>query len=157
MNSAWKAFAKIKQILRSRSYPLRSRLKLFEAVVTPTALYGCESWTLNVSVGDKLKVTWRRMIRQIFQIPRNGDESWVEYIKRATARVESQCAELGFHNWATMQPSRKIKFSEKVISGCRNKGSHRLLRWSPWFRNNVARNVGRPCMRWSDAVDHLLH
>ena len=116
LTSAWRCFAKFKDVLCSRSYPLRSRLRLFEAVVTPTALYGSECWTLGAVDRNRLRVAWRKMARKIFRVTRGAEESWVEYIKRATIWVESACAEWGFQNLAIAQASRKFTFATKVSS-----------------------------------------
>ena len=60
VNAAWRCFAQFKDILCSRSYPLRSRLRLFHAVVTPTALYACECWTMTSNSSARLRTAWRK-------------------------------------------------------------------------------------------------
>ena len=54
-----------KQELTSKTYSLNSRLKLFEAVITPTVLYGAGAWTLNKQAESILLRTQRRMLRMI--------------------------------------------------------------------------------------------
>ena len=67
MKKAWAAFHANKHILCNRSYPLKQRLKVFNAVVTPTAMYGAGSWTLNQTTEAILKRTERQMLRSILQ------------------------------------------------------------------------------------------
>ena len=152
VNAAWRCFAKFKDILCSRSYPLQSRLKLFNAVVTPTALYACECWTMTSSLCNRLRTAWRKMVRKIFRVTRGELESWVDYIKRATEHVESKCALWGYESWEVMQAARKAKFRDAVSHDDPQKWSRRLLRWSPWFRCLPRRRPGRPHLRWGDSV-----
>ena len=47
LQAAWRSFAKYTHIFRSKSYSFTAKMKLFEAVVTPTVLYGSGAWTLG--------------------------------------------------------------------------------------------------------------
>ena len=60
---AWKKFFALKADLCGKHASLRTRLKLFEATVTPTLLYGSGSWTMTVERERLLKTTQRRMLR----------------------------------------------------------------------------------------------
>ncbi|CAK0873910.1 unnamed protein product, partial [Prorocentrum cordatum] len=60
------AFMANKAELTNQSFSLKSRLRLFEAVVTPAVLYGGSSWALKSEVGHKLQTAQRRMLRMLF-------------------------------------------------------------------------------------------
>ena len=44
IGSAWRKFNMLRHELTSKTYPLKSRLKLFNGTITPTILYGCTAW-----------------------------------------------------------------------------------------------------------------
>ena len=70
IDKAWKAFWSLKRELCNKSYRLHVRLKLFEAVVTPTLLYSSGTWNMTVDRERKLQSTQRRMLRSIVQVSR---------------------------------------------------------------------------------------
>ena len=68
--AAWAAFTTHKDELTNKCYPLADRLRLFDSTVTPTALYGAETWTLTEPRRQQLRRTQRRMLRMIIRTPR---------------------------------------------------------------------------------------
>ena len=54
-----------KSELTTKHYSLSDRLRLFESVVTPTVLYGSETWTLTAEMSRLLRTTQRRMLRMV--------------------------------------------------------------------------------------------
>ena len=54
-----------KSELTQKHYSLSDRLRLFEAVVTPTVLYGSEAWTMTAEMFKLLRTTQRRMLRMV--------------------------------------------------------------------------------------------
>ena len=59
---AWKKFMMLKTELTDKSYPLKNSLRLFNATVTPTMLYGSAAWALTKDMESKIKRTQRRML-----------------------------------------------------------------------------------------------
>ena len=70
LRAAWAKFSTNKQELTSRHYSLNDRLRLFEAVVTPTFLYGSGTWTLTQQMESKVRRVQRRMLRMMAGCPR---------------------------------------------------------------------------------------
>jgi len=56
---AWGAFAMYREQLCSRTHSARTRMKLFEAVVTPTVLYGSATWALTRELEGMLRTAQR--------------------------------------------------------------------------------------------------
>ena len=65
IKAAWAKFMQYKHELTKKTYSLSDRLRLFESVVSPTVLYGSETWTLTAEMARLLKTTQRRMLRMI--------------------------------------------------------------------------------------------
>eukprot|EP00973_Karenia_brevis_P022706 3125287-Karenia_brevis.AAC.1 len=63
--AAWGKFNVYRQELTSKTYPLKERLRLFDATITATVLYGSASWTLTQDSEMLLERTQRRMLRLI--------------------------------------------------------------------------------------------
>ena len=82
VRAGWTKFMEHKQELTNKHYSLNDRLRLFDAVISPTVLYGSECWTLTQNMESFLKRTQRRMLRLILgqgrrrvQPERNDDAS----------------------------------------------------------------------------------
>jgi hypothetical protein len=81
INKAWKKFFALKPDLCGKHVSLRCRLKLFNATVTPTLLYGSGSWTMTADRERLLRTTQRRMLRWMlgsFWKPPDEEGSQVE-------------------------------------------------------------------------------
>ena len=87
IGNAWKKFYAHKKILCDRHYSLADRLKLFDAIITPSVLYGCESWTLTADLEHKLRKAQRHMLRSIL---RSGRRRWLQ---PAAGDAESQSSD----------------------------------------------------------------
>ena len=63
-------FHKKRQELTSRTYMLRHRLRLFDAVVSPTMNYASGTWTFTKEHERMIQSTQRKMLRLIIQTKR---------------------------------------------------------------------------------------
>ena len=62
---AWMKFHEHKGTLLNRHVSLKMPLKFFDAVITPTVLYGLTTCPLTTAQLSHLDVVWRRMLRSI--------------------------------------------------------------------------------------------
>jgi endonuclease/exonuclease/phosphatase family metal-dependent hydrolase len=65
IRGGWAKFMEHKQELTGKHYSVNSRLKLFNAVVTPAVLYCSECWTTSKHLESILKTTQRKMLRMV--------------------------------------------------------------------------------------------
>ena len=67
IGQAKQAFIDMKNVLCARSLGLGVRKRLLKCYIWSVLLYGCESWTINKNMEQKLKATemwfWRKMMR----------------------------------------------------------------------------------------------
>ena len=81
------------QELTGKHYSLNSRLKLFDAVITPTVLYGSECWTTTKHLEDILRTTQRKMLRIILGRGRRRIEPQTHDDETSGEDVQSSAAE----------------------------------------------------------------
>ena len=151
INRGWAAFATFRSVLCCRHYALRSRLRLFESVVTPVVLYGSGCWTMTVFRENYISTARRTMLRKIVGTSRLTDadgqkEPWHCWIIRATDKAEKHAADVGLTSWIEQQKTRRRNLAERISKGPGYRWSLQVLHWQPvGFRR-----VGRPCKRWED-------
>jgi hypothetical protein len=154
---AWAKFHKFKSELCCKAIPIKDRLRLLDAVITPSVLYGSSCWTMTCDRERKLRSTQRRMLRLICQTWRmkecNGDaEAWVEWIRRATHKAEELMSIVGMESWITSQKRKKWRWAGHVARMTDDRWTVKSLLWMPEHAN---RRVGRPSRRWSDDIDQF--
>ena len=150
---AWKKFYCFKSELCSKDYPLKDRLKLFDAIVTPTMLYGSCSWTMTAEREKKLVVCQRRMLRRVCCVRKTAHEDWVEYMKRSTRTIEEIMHKHGLEYWIIGQRRRKWKWAGRVARMSTDRWAKAALLWEP---SHGCRRVGRPCMRWEHVLEKYV-
>jgi hypothetical protein len=62
----------VQNLLSSRLLPKNLRIRIYKTTVLAVVLYGCETWSLTVREGHKLRVFENRVLRRIFGPKRDG-------------------------------------------------------------------------------------
>jgi len=76
-------FKSLSKVFCSTALPVKLRVKLFQSLIVPTVLHGCEGWTLSRSVCDKLNVFQSRCLWTILGV------RWQDHVSNESVR--SQC------------------------------------------------------------------
>ena len=136
------AFA-LGKVLRSRNISRRTKIRVYNIIIRPTVLYGCETWTLTKERKRKLEVFENSILRRILGPVFNPETN--QWERR--------------HNIDLRQMTGQPYIQDVVVS--------RRLRWAghcarmpddrtPKIVMNGAmrgrRPVGRPRYRWSDNI-----
>jgi hypothetical protein len=155
---SWAKFGIYKNELMDKNIPIKDRLKLFDAVVTPTMLYGSGCWAMTTERQRDLRTTQLRMMRMILGTRRKyvGDhetvETYVEWIQRATRELEIMMDKYGVKDWVALQRVRLWKWAGRVARANDGRWSHEILHWEPLG----CRLRGRPRARWVDQIIEYL-
>ena len=157
--ASWAVFHKHKNELCSKSYPLRDRLRLFEATVTPTLLYGSSTWALTMQQEASLVVLRRRMLRFVCRIYCRKDdageqEDWIDYMSRSAHTVDRISEEHQYESWVLAHRCRKWRFAGRTPCRTENRWSTKLLTWIPNLGHG--RLPGRPKTRWSNDIESYV-
>ena len=169
VRAAWASFMSNRDELTGRQYALKHRLRLFDAVVSPTVLYGCEAWSPTKRDEMFLQRTQRKMLRMILGAKRrtivNPEsnntvelETWVDWIKRVTHAVEDELSRMKIKNWVQQIRSRRWNYFGRVLTHDPSRWTRIAYTWDPslhldgpCFRSiQCSRIQARPRTRWVD-------
>ena len=90
------------------------------------------------------------MIRKIVGTKRMGEETWVDYIQRATHKAETVMVEHGSTDWNTHRKLHKWKYAGKTAAQTDERWNTLLLDWKPF--HGKGRPRGHPQKRWRDEL-----
>ena len=82
LNKARSSFYNLRGVWKARNVSLVTKMKLFNAIVMSTLLYGSECWSLRVALQNKLGVFQRRCFRNILRIFRLNRVTNEELLRR---------------------------------------------------------------------------
>ena len=184
ISSAWRAFMRRKNELCNKGYPLRSRLRLFEATVTKAALYGSETWVPTAEMARRLSTTQRKMLRWMVGTRRRVDHAqWDDEtdseLSEPPAEGDLNDAPFGgdtleaWEDWikrATEVGEEELRRA-KIEDWCRQQ-RRSYWRWAGhvarmqdgrwtvqllnWVPDEGSRRVGRPNKRWVDELEDYI-
>ena len=81
-----------------------------------------------------------------------GVEAWVDWLRRVTYEGEDAMRKVNLPDWVEEQRRRKWSWAGHLARRGDQRWTVRVLDFVP----EGARPRGRPCTRWTDAVDHFL-
>ena len=151
VSCGWAKFRNLQQTLSNKNISIKLRLRLFEAVVTPTVLYSLESVALTDVLTRKLDTTQRCMLRKILGWISYDGETFEESGRRMKKRLESALAATPLEDWSSQIQHRKDNLKSSMADAPR--WVRLSFDWCPSTCAGMnggmpARNVGRPPTRW---------
>jgi hypothetical protein len=66
LNSGNTCCHSVQSLLSSRLLSRNLKVKIYKTMILPVVLYGCETWSLTLREGHRLKVFENRVLRRIF-------------------------------------------------------------------------------------------
>ena len=61
----------VQNLLSSNLVSKNIKIKIYRTVILPVVLYGCETWSLTLKEGRRLRVLENRVLRRIFRPKRD--------------------------------------------------------------------------------------
>ena len=152
IKKAWSKFGIYREELTQKAIPLRLRLKLFHAVVTPTLLYGCSAWVLKAEQEQRIRRIQMRMMRMIMGRSRHRAqdgqdvESWADWVKRVTSEAKDIMKAHRVPDWVKLGQLSQEKWKNRLESLEAENWAKQVYEWMPiGFRRKA-----RPLKRWGD-------
>jgi hypothetical protein len=139
IGAAWAKFHALWPLLGKRDGNLLKKLRVFDASVTQTALWCCESWLLTVKEKRLLESTQNRMLRRIAGPGRRPEEPWVDWIKRSTRAAREHAANAGIRLWVDSHLKAKWCWAGHVLRMQPARLACRAATWrdGEWWRTEM--------------------
>ena len=68
IRAAWSCFGKNKEILQDKQLPISLKKQVMDQCILPTMTYGCQTWSLNKQMTNKLRTAQRAMERKMLDL-----------------------------------------------------------------------------------------
>jgi hypothetical protein len=66
LNSGNACYRSVQNLLSSRLLSRNLKIRIYKTIILPVNMYGCETWSLTLREGHRLRVFENRMLRTIF-------------------------------------------------------------------------------------------
>ena len=68
IRAAWSCFGKNKEILQDKQLPISLKKQVMDQCILPAMTYGCQTWSLNKQMTNKLRTAQRAMERKMLDL-----------------------------------------------------------------------------------------
>jgi hypothetical protein len=114
------------------------KFKIYETVIFPVLLYGCETWSLTLREEHILRVFENIVLRRIFGPEREEDRSWRKL------HIDELHVVYSVPNIVRVTKSRRMSWAGLVACKGEGRGVYGVL----VGRHEGKRPLGRPKYRW---------
>jgi hypothetical protein len=119
------------------------KVRIYNTIILPVVLYGCEIWSLTVREEHKLRVFENRVLRRIFGSKRDGvTGGWRKLYNEELHNLYSSPIIIRIIN------ARRMRWAGHMARMGVKRNVHRLLVGKPGGK----RPLGRPRRRWIDNI-----
>ena len=153
---AWGCFHKHRKWLVNKHVPVQLRLRLFDSVVTPAALFSLASLPLSSSLISQLGVAQRKMLRSIVGWVRLPSDDWATTMRRMRSRLDNASRLHFVSPWEFSLKRSQWKYAQHLANFGSDSWQRLVIQWEPAFVLDMSlefaphRGRGRPRTRWYD-------
>lgn len=134
LGKAAAVMCRLRPIWISRTIALPTKIRLFNSIVIPTAIYACETWRSTAGSDRRLNVFQQRCLRRILQISYRDHVSNEDVYRRTSTRP-----------LADIVAERRFRFAGHVLRLPPERLPKMALLWAP---TRGRRKQGRPRTTW---------
>lgn len=138
---AWKRYWSLKEIFKSKHFPVMAKRKVFNSCILPCLTYGCQTWALTQKHLLKLRTCQRGMERSMLGVTLK-DRNKAEDIRSIT-KVEDIINKIKLLKW---------RWTGHMTRDSRLKWTKILTEWQP---RDGKRKRGRQVKRWMDDIKSI--
>ena len=134
LGKASAAYQRLRPIWNSSTLALPLKIRLFNSIVIPTAIYACETWKTSTSIVKKLNTFQQRCLRHILKVTYHDRVSNEEVHRRTATRP-----------LAEIVTERRFRFAGHVLRLPSDRLPRTAMFWTP---GRGKRKRGRPKITW---------
>ena len=115
MTKAWSKWRELSGVICDKKIPTKLKLLIYQTVITPTLLYGCEAWPMSIKYEKRMATTEMGMVRWAMGVSllehKRNEEIWEE------AKVEPIATVMRRRGWngsGTSKEEMKLKTPEQL-------------------------------------------
>ena len=138
IRAARSCFGKNKEILQDKQLPISLKKQVMDQCILPTMTYGCQTWSLNKQMTNKLRTAQRAMERKMLDLKLKD--------KIPCAEIRKRTKIIDIIEYTLKQ---KWKWAGHIARLKDNRWTRRCTEWQP---RRGKRSRGRPSRRWQDDI-----
>jgi hypothetical protein len=143
LNSGNACYHSVQNLLSSRLLSKNVKVRIYNTIILPVVLYGCETWPLAVREEHKLKVLENRVLRRIFGPKKDGvTGGWRKLYGEELHNLYSSPRII------RIVKSRRMRWAGHVAQMGEKRNVYRLLVGKPEGKGPL----GRSRHRWMDNI-----
>ena len=134
---AWSKWRELSGVICDKKIPTKLKLLIYQTVIRPTLLYGCETWPMSVKDEKRTATTEMRMVRWAMGV------SLLEHRRNEEILEEAKVEAI-----ATVMRRRRLEWFGHV----KRRGETENIRAVAEMKMEGKRPRGRPKLRWKDTI-----
>ena len=137
VTKAWSKWRELSGVICDKKVPTKLKILIYQTVIRPTLLYGCETWPMSVKDERRMATTEMRMVRWAMGV------SLLEHRRNEEILEEAKVEQI-----ATVMRRRRLEWFGHVKRRDETENNRAVVD----MKMEGKRPRGRPKLRWKDTV-----